>query len=513
MKRYIAEGLEKYLNGEHYPWHMPGHKRKSIPRDSGDGYSTGKAQNIDSILNSAIAMDVTEVPGTDDLHHPEDMIKASMEELAKVYGTYASYYLVNGSTCGILAAISACFSGNDERLQKNDYDIIVAGNCHKSVYNAVKLLGLTSVYVNPVWNNNTELPKHAASECCCDSGCRTALPEMEGFIDSDAIEKICREHKKIRAMVLTSPNYTGVVSDIEKISRVLKKNNIVLIVDEAHGAHLPFMSETPKSAISCGADIVVQSIHKTLPSLTQTALLHVMNSELDRSIRRYLSVYMSSSPSYVLLCSMERAAAWAAEKDYDDYLDCLKGFRAKAADLKSIKIVDRKDVLYAGAFDYDDTRIVITTIYNKNSCSCGDFGNVKNRYVTGTFIESRLYELGSIVSEMSGMDYVVLISTAMDDRDDFDRLYLTLKKLDDEITGYMADVKNYEADKEAVYLPETDISEAAIEKLVGTRAEDNVYVYPPGSYLIARGEMISADIAKKIIEYIRAGKKVWGILQ
>ena len=491
VNRYIANGLEKYINCEHNPWHMPGHKRKQV-------YDS--KMSVDMALEMAMAIDVTEVPGTDDLHHPEGMIRDSLDNLASVYGTYASYYLVNGSTCGILAAISACCRGSNgsscaKSDSADDCNIIVARNCHKSVYNAVELLGLKPVYIYPEWNKSEDVLCEDESE----DGDESELPDRMGFINPDDVEKICSRYKGIRAMVITSPTYEGVVSDIENISAILKKYNITLIVDEAHGAHLPFMPCTPKSAIYCGADIVVQSLHKTLPSLTQTAVLHVMNEGLNDDIRKYLSVFMSSSPSYIFLCSMERVVAWASQNDYDSYLNFLKNFRERASKFNNIKIIDKCDVVSAGAFDYDETRIVITAKNNRN--------------ITGTYLEHRMAELGNIVAEMSGKDYVVLISTAMDDEDDFDKLYMTLKTLDEEIGSQIQGGEIITHIEQGEYQSEMDISETDIMNLVGTKAKDNVYVYPPGSYILTAGEMITRETAEKLVEYVRVGKKIRGRLK
>ena len=164
MRKYICEGLAKYLAKEYKPWHMPGHKRKNFIEDvegeadidmaafsALDQKDMEWALNIDTILGLATSIDVTEVPGTDDLHHPEDMILKSQQQLSEIYGSYASYYMVNGSTGGILAAIGAVADTKKGSLPGSEKpaQIIIARNCHKSVYNACQLFGLEQIYIEP----------------------------------------------------------------------------------------------------------------------------------------------------------------------------------------------------------------------------------------------------------------------------------------------------------------------------------------------------------------------------
>ncbi len=486
MKRYIAEGLEGFLSNNNYPWHMPGHKRKnSIINEN----SIASGLVIDRALDYASLIDVTEVPGTDDLYNPEEMILASMKELTRVYNTYASYYLVNGSTGGILAAISACFCGEEVKKENSDFDIIIAGNCHKSVHNAVEILGLKACYVEPKWRVDNEL-------------------QIQGSILPEDVERICKDNTSAKAMVITSPTYEGVVSDVKAISEITHKYGIALIVDEAHGAHLPFAvkwdrhNDTelnnkgifPASAVKLGADIVVQSIHKTLTGLTQTAIMHINNEALDSAVRKYLSVYMTSSPSYVMLCSIERAISDATKADYRGFAARLEDFRNKAGSFKNLMVLEKNAILELGGFGYDNSRIVIMS-----------------KTVTGIYLQQALKRLGNIVVEMSGINYVVLISTYVDEKAAFMHLYNTLALLDKEL------------DKEGINLGEnekvidgTDKRYAADYKdwynLIGTPAKDNIYAYPPGSYIIRNKEIITKEAVDKLVELNKSGIHLRGNL-
>lgn len=482
MKRYIAEGMTEYLKGGPVPWHMPGHKRKKTDFSS--------AGVVDQALNMARAVDLTEVPGTDDLYNPKDMIRDSLDSLAKVYQTFASYYLVNGSTGGIFAAVAACFKGKIS--DKGKKKILVARNCHKSVYNAVDILGLESVYIYP--------------DVICGWD---YMPDIYGAVSPETVEKMCKKNPDIGAFILTSPTYEGVVSDIASISRILKKYGIKLIVDEAHGAHFPFMKDVPKSAIYCGADLVVQSLHKTLDALTQTAILHVVDRELDEDIKKFISVFMTSSPSYLFMSSMEQAVYTACNKDFQTYVENLTDFRKKAEDFRYIKLLNRENVISGGGFDYDFTRLVITTSLNKKGCKKDTTGYGTDSYITGTWLGYKLDKIGRLVVEMTGTDYVVLISTAADTREDFEYLYGVLHTLDKEI-GFMS------GEQEKLPKAESDLTgnlnREEVMALIGTKAIDNIYVYPPGSYMITEGEIITEPVAEKIIELMEQGKEIRGKL-
>lgn len=448
MKRYIAEGLDEYLSKNMKPWHMPGHKRKGIG----------------STLDDIFKFDITEIPGVDDLHNPEGMIHKSQQQLAEIYNTFASYYMVNGATGGVLSAVGAVAS---YRSDKQEGRIIIARNCHKSVYNACEIFGLKPIYLEPEY---IDLKEKFNSY-------------IYGVVSAQQVKSMVEANPDVVAVVVTSPTYEGIVSDVAGIKKVLQPHNIPLIVDEAHGAHLPFIEELPASATSLGADIVVQSLHKTLPALTQTAIIHVNNKELDDSVKKYLSNFMSSSPSYPMLCSMEQAVVSSWERKNEDryraYLKTLKNFRESVSNLTHIKLLGSSQVKSA----YDDTRIVFYSSWS------------------GEYLAKRLREIGNIEVEMSGTNHVVLISTYMDEPEDFEYLENIIKLIDEEF-GVEPDRECSEA---------LTFSKEELYKLVGTVAANNIYVYPPGSYIVAANEEISREAVDKIIQLKASGKKIVGL--
>ena len=257
----IYDKLLAYGNSDAYPFHMPGHKRQ-----------------ITDFVNP-FQIDITEIDGFDNLHHPEGILKEAQERAAALYGSRSTYFLVNGSTCGILSAVSA--------LVRPGGEIILARNCHKASYHACYLGDLVIHSLYPQWE-----PKWG----------------INGGILPEDVEKLLAEYPKTQAVLLTSPTYDGAVSDIRGIARICHAHRVPLIVDEAHGAHLGFHPYFPESALKLGADVVIQSFHKTLPSLTQTAVLHVgRDAQVDEErIRRFLGIYQSSSPSYIFMAAMDR---------------------------------------------------------------------------------------------------------------------------------------------------------------------------------------------------------------
>ena len=531
MKKYICEGLADYLAKDVAPWHMPGHKRK---------YNTNQA------LSLAYKMDVTEVPGTDDLHHPEDMILKSQKELARIYGTYASYYMVNGSTGGILAAVGAVVQ------HTFNPQIIIARNCHKSVYNAVQLFNLKPIYIEPQFIDEiTHCPKMESEQ---KSGAQSTFgmgmeeknaPHIYGGILPQQVKELVEENPDVVAVVITSPTYEGILSDVAGIKKVLEPYQIPLIVDEAHGAHLTFIDELPRSAVDCGGDIVVQSLHKTLPALTQTAVLHANNPVYDEAVRKYLSVFMSSSPSYVMLCSMESAVACAeeiaqSERGFNDYVRALKEFRCKCENFSNLRLLDmsllQADEKTAGSqammsvesqvLDGQDiSRLVIYT--------CNE-----HIHLTGQQLENELRNNYNIQVEMSGLDYVVLISTFADEEQDFDRLYEALKQMDGKMQDHAAEMMASQMQDHAAemmasptrddveelitYPTRDDVAEFAtahssqeslevLRDQIGTRSKSNIYVYPPGSYIVTEGEVITAEAVNTLEQLAGAGKKIYGV--
>ena len=281
-KRPLVEALEKFHNNKPISFHVPGHKN-------------GLLSNLPSGMKKAMEYDFTELHGLDDYHHPEEAIKEAEGLLAQVYGTQKSFFLVNGSTVGNLAMIYAtCHFGEQ---------ILVQRNAHKSIFHAIELVGVEPIFISPEWDTRT----------------KTAT-----FVSLALIQEALEKYPLVKVVVLTYPNYYGVVSsELEEVIALCHSKNIPVLVDEAHGAHFRAHKGFPKSALAYGADVVVQSAHKTLPALTMGSFLHIQSTLIDvNKVNKYLRMLQSSSPSYLLLASLDDARSYVerySEMDYKQF--------------------------------------------------------------------------------------------------------------------------------------------------------------------------------------------------
>ncbi len=470
MDAPINNKLSELKKNGKLPFHMPGHKRKDFSVSLFPA-ETGAVHHLD----------ITEISGYDDLHHPEGIIRESMDILKAIYHTRESWYLVNGSTVGILAAISSVCRPGDK--------IVIGRNCHKSVYNAVRLLRLKVFYLYP--------PQDYVYDITLDIG-RSAM---------DRLRDILNNERGIRAVVLTSPTYEGVVSDICSIRKTISDydDRIPLIIDEAHGAHMYFHKAFPASALECGADIVVQSTHKTLPAMTQTALLHLCSNRVEpKIIQEWLSVYESSSPSYILMASAEAAVIFMHNqgKKVQKYVDNLASFRRNCGQLMHIQLIGDDNLR---VFDYDRGKLV--------------FG-IAGRKEGGQWLFSSLRDKWNIELEMQSRSYAVAMTSVMDEEEDFDRLWHALVSLDQEleieehITGKTICPDSISYPEKKMEAWECDCYKKIMVPLsesTGRIAASYVMIYPPGIPLLVPGEKIIKEMVEKLKEYHYNGYNVQGM--
>ena len=476
MKRYIKQGIEEFTDKGYMPWHMPGHKRRRLDEGVSDG-----ASSLYDALDRVNAYDVTELGLTDDYLRPEGFFKDALAELSSVYGSVASYYLVNGSTSGVQAAVCACAAKRPEAGK-----ILVGADCHRSVYNIARLIGLEVVRLDEVTNRLDDDGLSGLTNGFDTDGLTGKLNDLD-------VSEFC-------AVVITSPDYDGVCKDVKKAADFAHGMGLPLIVDEAHGAHLWFSEKQRRlSALCNGADIVVQSLHKTMPSPTQTALIHVMNEAYADEVRDKLEMLLSSSPSFPMLAAMERAVAWADENrlEFDAHLERVNEFTDRLLSLR-LRIQPYKFSEEQEAFR-DKTRLCLAA-----------------EGVSGAVLEELLISEGVAV-EMSATDHIVLISTVMDDEKAFEDLYEAVVKAskrleslqDSEVSELAGTLKSLDGEDDNSYNDLTNTVD--ITGIIGTVAERDIYVYPPGSPIVLKGQVIDEAIVHRIEEYIRSGKKVHGL--
>ena len=308
MKRSLLDFLPEHAALDPVSFHMPGHKGSQLYRKLGYG----------EILDKLMDCDITEIPGADNLFQTEDVILEIMEKYKKLYGSKKSYLLVNGSSVGLIAGILSCTKRGDK--------VIMARNSHKSIFNAMRLGGLDPVYLFP-----EILEGHG----------------ILGGISPEEVKKLMDENPDAGCVVLPSPNYYGICSDIRAIAEACHERNKVLIVDQAHGAHLRFIGEGyPMSAEEGGADIVINSTHKTLASWTQTAVMNVMSDRVDLNvIEDNLQILESSSPSYPLMLSLDINAdilldEAKSENLFGEWKEAVDMFYSAAGQIPGLKIIE-----------------------------------------------------------------------------------------------------------------------------------------------------------------------------
>ena len=498
----LLERLTEYAGSDAYPFHMPGHKRREIP----DGIPGG--------FPDPYGIDITEIDGFDNLHHAEGILKDAMDEAAAIYGTDRSWYLVNGSTCGILSAVFA--------TTENGGKILTARNCHKAVYHAIYLNRLEAEYLYP----------EEITEFGINGGIRAE--DVRKALEKDAMRcagnsgDVRGKNTKIQAVLITSPTYEGVVSDIRAIADAAHEYGIPLIVDEAHGAHLEYADQChsfPKSALEYGADIVIQSLHKTLPCFTQTAILHVKGKFVDQDrVSRYLSMFQTSSPSYLFMAGMERCIRYMdgdGRNGMVRYEERLEHFMERMEGLQVLEVLDREICgKYRTVAGWDPSKIVVSTMRAE------DFH--------GEELAETLRRKYHLEMEMTAPEYVIAMTSLMDTEEGFERLGTALLEIDGALRHCVESEQQKEKGeskgKKRCETPEAteskvshpvrrtliceamdaDTERTALQDTVGKVSAEFVYLYPPGIPIITPGEVFTDVIVEKIVAYKAAGLLVQG---
>lgn len=467
MEQSLYEELIRYSKTEVYPFHMPGHKRRL------GGFA------------DPFSFDITEIEGFDNLHHAEGILLKAQQRAADLFGAEETHFLVNGSTSGILSAIGACAPKGK---------LLMTRNSHKAAYHGLFLNRLEAVYLYP----------------------------GEG---REETERILSREPQIQAVYLTAPIYEGILPDVKGILEAAHNFGLPVIVDEAHGAHFGMHPIFPPSAVALGADLVIQSVHKTLPSLTQTALLHVNGSLVDRRrLCQMLGVYQSSSPSYVLMASIDRCVGLLKERGtalFDTFARELIDFYGRMKGLRHLCLLKNQD----------PSKILI----------CG-----RKKGLTGRDIGRFLRQEYHLELEMETRDYALALASVGDSPEGFRRLGDGILDLDSRLgsgtyqakgerchaafapgEGFRKDTEasggkaldemaersgglegpgtSFVLNNEAVMtIWEADQSpkrQVALEDSEGSICGEYLYLYPPGVPLAVPGERISRELLEKVLQY------------
>lgn len=450
----LKEKLITYTKLGIYPMHMPGHKRNA-----------GSFSDVENI-------DFTEVEGLDNLHDPDGILKESMDDASKFLGTDKTYFMVNGSTGGVLAAIQS--------VTEIGGGIIIGRNCHKSVYNAVEIRNLKPTYL---------------------------YPESAGFFDGgyspETLEELLKK-SGAKAVVITSPTYEGVVSDIKELAEVTHKNGAILIVDSAHGSHF-LLDGFPNPAYKEGADIVIESVHKTLPALTQTAVLHVMEDRVDKEkLESALGTYQTSSPSYIFMASIDESykiVREAGSQKAEELLKTLEELRENVNNAGKIFVHGKELVGANGVYDYDFGKLVI---------------DLSKTDLTGIELQKTLREKYKFETEMANNQYVIAMTSIADDLEKIEEFGEALVEIAEGLeVSRKEDTEQTDVKNEVKYSPYEAINKEAevvsLKDAKGRVAGDYIYKYPPGIPLVVPGEIISENLLKEVEKSLESGLQIKGI--
>ncbi len=464
----LFDRLENYCSSGYIPMHMPGHKRNTQLIDTGNPYG----------------IDITEIDGFDNLHHPDGFLKEAQERAAQYYDAAKTWYLVSGSSIGLMSAILGVTSRHDT--------VLVARNCHISVYNAIYENELNPQYIYPKFVDNLWISSGILSN------------------DVEKALKNCVKNKKgsgkVGAVIITSPTYEGNVSDIRAIADVVHKYGVPLIVDEAHGAHFKYSEKFPQSALGLGADVVVQSLHKTLPSLTQTALLHVGREAVNKKrliadIDRYLNMFQSTSPSYILMGSINRCIRLMNSERgravMDNYTKELEKLRRRLEKLRVIKLAKSDDI----------SKLVI---YTEDGC------------LQGKQLYDILLKRYRIQLEMASLRYVIAMTGPGDTKEYYDRFYDALCEIDKELAGRSgtSDIGSSETVNISRPVIKMNLYDAVncedkesveYHDACGRVSASTVCIYPPGIPLVCPGEVINRNMIDTVDNAFRDGLDVMGL--
>jgi len=461
----IHQFLIEHAKKNTVSFHMPGHKGAGI-------YSR---YHYDEFLKRMMDCDITEIPGADNLFQTEGIIRATQQKYAALYDVAHSYLLINGTSGGLIAAILASVAP--------DKKLIMARNCHKAVFNALILGNIQPVYAYP-----DQVPGQ----------------EIAGPISVAEIKRLLEENPDGEAVILPSPNYYGICSDIKVIAEEVHRAGKILIVDQAHGAHLHFFhkfgvgGDLPFSAENCGADIVVNSTHKTLASFTQSAILNLNSNRVDRyHLEDKLQAIQSTSPSYLLMASLDINAELLEHHGkalMEEWKANLDDFYRRATEIPGLSIMKVPNL--------DRTKI------NLDMSRLG---------LSGAALEISLNEKG-IFPELYAGNLLMCMTGIGNTREHMDRLLgalleIALASSEGKIANRQSDAasqpilpaqaKFIGIPKSKSYIP---LSEAADKICAGS-----VIPYPPGIPLICPGEAFTAEIVQYIQFLRKNGEKVIGV--
>lgn len=456
MSAFILDKLLELQEKNAYPLHMPGHKR-----------------NMDFMPYDFRTMDITETGEVDNLHDPKEIIAQSQKAMAELLGADESFYLVNGGSSGTVAAILGCCNPGDH--------VLVATNCHKSIHHALVLSGVKPVYISP----------QMTEESLCGG---ISIRDMFRAFDQ----------YDIKAMIITSPTYEGFTCNVNTIADIVHKHNATLIVDECHGAHFVFSDKFPHSALADGADVVVNSWHKTLPCLNQAAVLSIMTQRVDvLRIKEAVSMMNTTSPSYPILASIDYARhILTTDKNlFTSYIETLIEARHELAHCKVLKLVNDSIKGENDIFDLDISKFTIMV----------------RTEMTGQDLADILLNKYNIQIEMAGPHHIIAMTSVADDPRGIKKFVKAIRDIDKKVERKyieklpleMSPVREPNMIPRDVYYSEKEF--VPLDKAIGRIPAGIIMSYPPGIPIVAVGEVFTQEHLNQIEALQHIGMNIIGI--
>ena len=417
MNTPIYSQLVKHKNLDFSPFHTPGHKNNFFK------------ENL-------FELDFTELPDTDALYEADGIILETEKNLAKLFSAKRSFISSGGCSLAIQAMLKlACQHGKK---------ILFARNIHRSAVNACALLGITPKWILPKSKN----------------------PLFTGVISPQDVEKEFLKDSEISALYVTSPNYCGEITDIKSLSKLCRKHNKLLLVDNAHGSHLAFLKEN-QHPIHLGADMSACSLHKTLPVLTGGAVLNIANADFVENAKNAMSLFGSTSPSYPIMASIDLCCQYMSEKGMNEYQQLEKR-------VLQIKALAKNHGITQPSGSCDNTRICIAT------------PNIQN--------QTEFFHSHKIEPEFCDGKNAVFICTPFNSEKDFQRLEKALSEIhgQNQIMSFTFTLPETALTPREAILAENEM--IPVEKAVGRISADSACPCPPGIPIIMPGEVIDKNI-------------------
>ncbi|RXZ79252.1 aminotransferase class I/II-fold pyridoxal phosphate-dependent enzyme [Paenibacillaceae bacterium] len=484
----LYEALKQHLGFNPTSFHVPGHQY-------GRAISNYN-EEIRADFAAIMKLDVTELSVTDDLHHPTGPIMESQRLAAETFGAEATHLLTGGSTAGNLALVLAHVNPGEV--------IIVQRNVHKSILNGLMLAGASAVFVPPMFDQRSGLATVPS------------LPILAAALES---------YPEAKGVFLSTPNYYGMANQLHEYAALVHQYNLPLLVDEAHGAHYAFHGQFPDTALSAGADGVVQSIHKTMPALTMGAMLHLQGTRINRkAVSKALAAIQSSSPSYPIMASLDIARAIAAregEQLYNDAIKLANWFRTQLKEqVPRFKMIDMQMMAGNGAYTaLDPLRL---TLWDSSG------------RLSGYSMQKALEQYGCW-AEMADSRHVLLLFGLSSSLSDVQKLVTACIAIASESSSYHynsagddisstvqnADLLQHQQFAEAAYisepvnfqmlrLAEGEAESVLISECTGRISAEMIVPYPPGIPVLYPGERITVAMVKMLQQLARDGAKFQG---